>query len=250
MDTETYNKIHAAEDSLWFYLGRRAIVRRLIEAHSPAPARRALDVGCGSGGTLATLGAGAQFSAGLDSSLHALRLSRERGLPRLFQCDAQRLALAVAGFDLVTALDVIEHCRDDVQALREIWRVLAPGGLCVLTVPALMILWSNLDRVSQHFRRYTAGQLRARAEQAGFEILRVSYANTWLFPGILAARLLQRVTQRPGGGAAALDFAMPSRPLNALLTRIFASEAGWLARASLPVGSSVVAALRKPGGAA
>ncbi len=246
MDSETHAKIHAAEDSLWFYLGRREIVRRLIAQHSPTPARRYLDVGCGGGGALQALGSGADLSVGLDISAEALRYSRERGLPHIFLGDAERLALRGADYDLVTALDVIEHCADDVAALREMHRVVRPGGLCIITAPALMILWSNLDRVNHHFRRYTVGELRAKAEQAGFAVLRASYANTWLFPGILGARLLQRLTQSPEGGAGALDFAMPNRAINTLLTRIFASEAGWLARANLPIGSSVVAALRKP----
>lgn len=249
MDTETYDKIHAAEDSLWFYLGRRAIVARLIEQFGASTARRYLDVGCGGGGAMQVLGARAALSVGMDVAPPALRYSRERGLKRLFQGDVMRLGLAAESFDLITALDVIEHCDDDGAALAEIRRVLAPGGVCCLTVPALMILWSNLDRVNRHCRRYTVGELRQKSVRAGFEVLKISYANTWLFPGILSARLLQRLVQSPEDGASEFDFAMPSQTVNGLLRRIFTSEAGWLARADLPIGSSVVAVLRKPGAA-
>jgi ubiquinone/menaquinone biosynthesis C-methylase UbiE len=246
MDTDTYDKIHAAEDTLWFYLGRRAIVQRLIAEHGSLAIRRYLDVGCGSGGALKALGARAGLSVGMDVARQALRYSRAKGLLNLFEGDATQLGLADAAFDLVTALDVIEHCADDTLALREIWRVLAPGGLCCLTVPALRLLWSNLDRVNHHFRRYTTGELRGKAESAGFCVRKLSYANTWLFPGILGVRLVQRVTQAPGDGASAFDFAMPNQAVNRLFTRIFASESGWLARADLPIGSSVITILQKP----
>ncbi|MBI3761717.1 MAG: class I SAM-dependent methyltransferase [Chloroflexi bacterium] len=246
MDTETYAKIHAAEDTLWFYLGRREIVRRVIETHGTLAVHRYLDVGCGSGGAMRELGREAGMIVGADVSPLALRYSREKGLRHLFEGDAQELPLAGESFELVTALDVIEHCRDDVMALREIYRVLAPGGLCCLTVPALMVLWSNLDLVNRHFRRYTVSEVRRKAEQVGFCVRKASYANTWLFPGVLAVRLLQRFTQSPDDGAATLDFAMPSQGINRLMTLIFTSESNWLARANLPIGSSVIAVLQKP----
>lgn len=249
MDTDTYDKIHAAEDTLWFYLGRRAIVQRLLAQHGSIAVRRYLDVGCGSGGALKALGERAGLTVGMDVAPQALRYSRAKGLPHLFEGDATRLGLADATFDLVTALDVIEHCADDVAVLREIWRVLAPGGLCCLTAPALTILWSNLDRVNHHFRRYTTGELRENAEAAGFCVRKLSYANTWLFPGILAARLVQRVTQAQADAASAFDFAMPNPVINRLFTRIFAGESGWLARADLPIGASVIAILQKPSAA-
>jgi SAM-dependent methyltransferase len=164
----------------------------------------------------------------------------------LFQGDACQLGLPDNTFDLVTALDVLEHCEDDVGALAEIYRVMTPGGICCLTVPALMLLWSNLDRVAHHFRRYTTRELCAKARKVGFQIHKLSYANTWLFPALLAMRLLQRLMQTPDSGASQLDFAMPSQWLNRLLTAIFASEASWLAVANLPIGSSAIAVLQKP----
>ena len=250
MDSETYHKIRAAEDTLWFYLGRRAIVHKLIEAfYGPLAICRHLDIGCGSGGTLYALGGRTALSVGTDVARQALGYSRERGLTHLVQGDAMQLGLADGSFDLVTALDVIEHCADDDAALREIFRLLAPGGMCCLTAPALMILWSNLDHVNQHFRRYSAPGLRAKARRAGFYIRKVSYANTWLFPGILGARLIQRALQTRADGASALDFAMPFETINRLLTYVFSSESGWLAHFDLPIGSSVVAVLQRPSAA-
>jgi len=246
VDNEVYDKVHTAEDSLWFYVARRVIVRSLIKAYHPPPILKYLDIGCGTGGMMKTLEPDTHLSVGMDVSYKALRYSQEKHLRCLFQGDACQLSLPDNTFDLVTALDVLEHCEDDVGVLAEIYRVLTPGGFCCLTVPALMILWSNLDRVGHHLRRYTTRELHAKASKVGFQMHKLSYANTWLFPAILVMRLLQRLVQTPDSGASQLDFTMPSQWVNRLLTAIFASEARWLAVANLPIGSSAVAVLQKP----
>jgi ubiquinone/menaquinone biosynthesis C-methylase UbiE len=246
VDNEVYDKIHAVEDSLWFYVARRVIVHSLIKTYHPFPVLKYLDIGCGTGGMMKALEPDTRLSIGMDVSYKALMYSQGKNLRCLFQGDACQLGLPDNTFDLVTALDVLEHCEDDVGVLAEIYRVLTPGGFCCLTVPALMILWSNLDRVAHHWRRYTTWELHAKASKIGFQIHKLSYANTWLFPAILVMRLLQRLVQTPDSGASQLDFTMPSQWVNRLLTAIFASEARWLAVANLPIGSSVVAVLQKP----
>ena len=87
------------------------------------------------------------------------------------------------------ALDVIEHIKDDEEALKEIYRVLKPQGMAIIAVPAFMFLWGVTDVISHHYRRYTLSELRKKIENRRFSIIRSSYFNTFLFPFIALVRL-------------------------------------------------------------
>jgi hypothetical protein len=120
--------------------------------------------------------------------------------------------------------------------------MLPVGGRFICTVPAFQFLWSGHDVVNHHRRRYTRPALRSRLQAAGFEVERVSYFNTLLFPGIAAARLLRfgtRTTPRS-------DISLPTPSVNRWLRRLFASERWLLRSVSLPVGVSIVAVCKKP----
>ena len=129
--------------------------------------------------------------------------------------------------------------------LRECHRVLKPSGWLLLSVPALRLLWGRQDVLSEHRRRYRRRELRDRVSAAGFEVKRLTYFNTLLFPPILVVRLLMRPllgrTVRNGRS----DFSFPLPPgLNGLLHRLFAAEAGWLVRHDLPIGVSLLCLAR------
>ncbi|NPV85825.1 MAG: class I SAM-dependent methyltransferase [Anaerolineae bacterium] len=242
MDDEVYEKVEAAEETLWFYVGRRRIIQNLVQHYVGALAAKHLDVGCGAGNMLQALRQHSRFSVGVDSAYKALQLSKKDGVHIVAQADALSLCFPDHTFDFVTVLDVLEHCEDDLLSLAEVYRVLKPGGIVVLTVPALSILWSALDRTAHHYRRYTASELRKKAQQSDFVVLKVSYANFFLFPFVFIGRMLERLLDISLG----LDFNIPSAFVNRLLTGVFSREAGWIMRRTFPVGSSVVAVLQKP----
>ena len=149
------------------------------------------------------------------------------------------LPLPDAVADVVTALDVIEHIDDDRAMLREIYRITRPGGLFLFSVPAYRFLWGPQDEISNHKRRYTAPELRARVTAAGFRMRRLSYINTFLFPIIAGVRVLR--PYRPGSADLKSDFTMTRPgPANTLLARLFALEAPLVARVNLPFGVSIV----------
>ena len=87
-------------------------------------------------------------------------------------------------------LDVLEHIKEDAAAVRHVAEVLVPGGVFLLTVPALMGLWSRHDTANRHYRRYTRGSLRAVLEGAGFRIVSLKYFFMWTVGPMLLRRML------------------------------------------------------------
>src|SRR4029450_5368951 len=134
------------------------------------------------------------------------------------------LPFATESFDLITALDVIEHLDDDLAGLGEIRRVLRESAPAVIFVPAFESLWGPNDDQSGHRRRYRLGDLRRRIDEAGLQVERISYANIGMFAPIWLGRKILNLV-----GAKSQSENRINRPsINRLLTRLFSSEANWL----------------------
>ena len=181
------------EQSHWWYIGRRQILASFVEdiCRRVTDRRpRILDVGCGTGREPAdALKYG--DAEGVDVSEDALAFCRERGWTRCELGAGEELPYEDGTFDLVTAFDVVEHMDDDLAGLREMCRVLRPGGRVLLFVPTFMFLWGLQDDVSNHRRRYRLPELQRVLEQAGFEIERATYANITFFLPILFRKLMR-----------------------------------------------------------
>jgi SAM-dependent methyltransferase len=246
MQRHTYRIMREVEDSHWWFAGRRRILESFVakiasDLALPTPLRpRILDVGCGTGANLEMLGAFGD-AEGVDVSEDALEFCRARGLTRVERGAAEALPYAEETFDLVTALDVVEHLDDDLAGLSEMRRVLKPQGRALLFVPAFMWLWGVQDDVSHHRRRYTLPELCARVEAAGLAVERGTYANITFFAPILFGRLLMRAT----GARPASENNINVRALNGALGRVFGAEAQWLRRFNFPFGVSAVVVARK-----
>jgi SAM-dependent methyltransferase len=243
MQQHTYAILRRVEGAHWWFVGRRRIIEGfLTEICSTVSDSQPeiLDVGCGTGANLEML---SRFgnAQGIDVSHEALSFCRERGLKNVTWGEAERIPFEDKTFDLVTAFDVVEHLDDDVGGLKEIHRVLRPGGRALLFVPAFMFLWGVQDDVSHHRRRYTLLALRKAVEEAGFRVERSSYANITFFLPILLARLLMRITGlRPQS-----ENNINIGALNGILGRIFATERAILDRANLPFGVSAICVARR-----
>jgi SAM-dependent methyltransferase len=246
MERHTYAIMYEVEGTHWWFAGRRRILESFVEeivARLNLQGRaepRILDVGCGTGANLEML---AQFgeAEGVDVSEDALAFCRARGLTKVTHGEAERLPYADGSFDLVTALDVVEHLDDDASGLREMRRVLRPGGRALLFVPAFMWLWGVQDDVSHHRRRYTLPQLKGRVREAGFEVERATYANVTFFAPILAGRLLMRAT----GARPASENNINVSALNGVLGQLFGAERFWLRHLNFPFGVSAVCVARR-----
>src|SRR5262245_61971007 len=154
---------------------------------------RLLDLGCGTGGVLPHLAPYGE-AIGLDPAPEAAKYCRQREVPMVVGSGLE-LPFADGSFDAVLALDVIEHVADDVALLREARRVLRPGGVLLVTVPALPWLWSSHDDVNHHFRRYTLTTLQQSLGRGGFRRERVSYYNATLLPLAIARKFIQRLAR-------------------------------------------------------
>ena len=232
----TYRILYQVEESHWWHRGRRRIIESFVKEICKSfkvDRPRILDVGCGTGGNLTLL---SQFgdAEGVDVSPEALEFCRQRGLKNVHLGAAEKLPFEDGTFDLVTALDVVEHLDDDVAGLREFRRVLRPEGRILLFVPTFMFLWGVQDDVSHHRRRYRLPELREVVEQAGFEVERTTYANITFFLPILLGRKLMRLT----GLQTESENNINVSALNGVFGKIFGAESSALRHLNLPFGVS------------
>jgi SAM-dependent methyltransferase len=247
MREDLYEDLYVKEQDYWWHVGKRAIVYNLLEKYLPGRAdgeRKALDLGCGAGLNLDHLSKYAR-PVGTDFSEEALRFCRERGHTLLCKADAAGLPFPDAEFDIITALDVIEHLDDDHEALLELRRTMRPGGLLIISVPAYPALWSYWDDILGHRRRYTTRSMREAVERSGLVVRKVSYSNAIILPPAVAVRVMKSLRQKSAdaggqGGDPETDFMPVPGWINRMLIAYYRWEARTLRRRRLPFGLSVV----------
>jgi SAM-dependent methyltransferase len=253
MEDAVYREFLELERTHWWFRGRRAIFVALLDRHLGRRAdgkRLILDLGCGVGGMLRQLGEYGRV-IGTDVTLKGLQHCAARDFPRLVASNGPQGCFRDESLDAITAFDALEHIEDDAGTLRDIRRMLRPGGLLVASAPAFQFLYSQQDRITHHVRRYTLGDFTGKARAAGLEVVQASYINFLLFPAILPAVLAmkgwQAVRRPPDAGAGSnVGIRIPDFA-NATLAWIFSSEAAILRHVSVPVGHSLVMVARKPG---
>lgn len=248
MKEEFYVEYYRVENAHWWFLGRWHIFLDVIrrEFNHRSEGIKALDVGCGTGTMLGHLDSfGPAF--GVDCAIEAIRFCQSRGRNRVTQGFAAALPFEDESFDLVCALDLLEHVSDDTVSLKEFGRVCRSDGCILITVPAYRFLWGRQDEISDHVRRYTAGELRVKIQTAGLVVRKLTYFNTLLFPLITPIRLGYRLLPRSRHRELKSDFTM-TQPglLNNFLARVFSAESAIINRVSVPFGVSILAVAGKP----
>jgi SAM-dependent methyltransferase len=208
------------------------------------PARaRVLDAGCGSGRNMIEL-SDLGTVTGIELSETSVALARQRDAGEIVVGLVLETPFPDDSFDLAVSLDVIEHLDDDLTALRELRRTVAPGGALLVTVPAYQWLWSGHDEINHHHRRYTRRSLQRVAERAGWTQVRTTYFNSLLLPVAIVLRVLDRVN-RAKTTESSLDLWIPPAPVHWLLERPLALEAALIARGGrIPAGLSLLAVFR------
>jgi SAM-dependent methyltransferase len=248
MEFREYEVMYRAESDHWWYRGLRMILFGQTGLARPASRPwRILDAGCGTGGTLAAL---AQHGGarGFDYAAAAMHFCRERGLRNVAQASILAIPFPAETFDLVFSADVLSAVGDgpDLQGLREIYRVLKPGGRLFVNLPAYPLLHSEHDAAAGVIHRYTGAELRRKLQATGFRVRRLSHWNLFLFPIVLAVRLARRQGATLADTEARSDIKVPPRPINEALAAIIRLESFLLRYVDLPIGSSVIALAQKP----
>lgn len=235
------------EDKSFWCRSRNRLIGSLVDRFLGGRPARMLEIGCGIGGVLAELATHSNLSlTGSEIYLHGLRYARER-LPQIefIQLDATTMSFREA-FDVVGAFDVLEHIEADETAMARVRDALAPDGLFLVTVPQYPSMWSRLDELVHHKRRYTRAGLTAKLRSSGFDVLYVSSFVCVLFPFMMAARLRPRKASHEDESRQFQNEVQLPGVLNRffdVMMRI--DEAAVRARLSLPFGGSLVAVARK-----
>jgi 2-polyprenyl-3-methyl-5-hydroxy-6-metoxy-1,4-benzoquinol methylase len=260
-DSRGFDLLQHMQKRHFWYRGRHrfllhALERQLRASPPPPGGWRVLDLGGGCGGWLAHLMGRMRFPVAelalADSSERALTLANEC-LPRevrRYQVDLLDLHWQER-WDVVFLLDVLEHIPQDQQALRQIYKTLAPGGFLLVTTPALRYFWTRNDDLVGHVRRYSRSALRRLAEQCGYEVCTTRYFMFYLSFPLLASRWLSRLRREPAvkedpWRAVERTHRVPHPILNSLLGAIFCCETPLGHYLPFPWGTSVLAVLRRP----
>jgi len=235
-------------DHFWFAARRRLIIG-LVDAYFPE-ATRFCEIGCGSGNVIGALTASRRWSRIVGTEIHTAGLSLARprlpGQVELLQADARRMPLRHA-FDLAGCFDVLEHIDRDEEAIAGIAAALVQGGGFIATVPQHPSLWSVSDDIAHHQRRYVRGELEAKLERAGFEVLFSTSYTVLLLPMMALARVRSRkaAPDQDPRELARREFNIQPR-LNRILQGILDVEVKLTLRGmSWPIGGSRVVVARK-----
>jgi SAM-dependent methyltransferase len=220
VDPAEIRQLADVEDRHWWYKERRAILAQELK-RLPSPGL-ALDIGAAAGGNTAVLGQHGWQAVCIDYAEAAVTIGKTRGFAAV-RGDGCRLPIRSAAFDLVTALDVLEHVDEDHVLAGEIHRVLKPGGTALIAVPCNMALWSAHDEAVGHRRRYDRETLSTVIDKAGLTIDSIWSWNVLLQPVV-------RLRRRFATGSD-LDEVPPL--LNRLLTSVVVAER-YLPTRSLP----------------
>ena len=237
MEREVYEAMAEHDERHWWYRARRQVVAELIRRRVPLPKdAKLLEIGCGTGHNLPMLGEFGQVDA-----LEVDPTARGMAEKRLGRTVLSSPLPALEGvsddtYDMVAALDVVEHIPDDRAALEGIARVLKPGGKLLMTVPAHQWMWSAHDVVNHHQRRYSKRDFRKLVDQSPLQLETIGYLNSLLFPLAMAQRLTSKIT-----GEEDANLAPPAEPVNQVLERVFALERRLIGRIPLPPGLSLFA---------
>jgi ubiquinone/menaquinone biosynthesis C-methylase UbiE len=247
MHPREYDIMYNLETAYWWHTGMRSVMAKLI-GDTISPDSKLLDVGCGTGARLKALSRLCD-TWGIDVHPRAVELCRSRGLKNVELGDAMNLHFRDESFSHVICCDVLTTLEDDLAAMKEAYRVLSPGGVFYSTEQAYPRLRTQHDVSQWATRRYSKHHFISLLTTAGFQLERVTFANTILFPALAIYRLASKTLKPPSKvdpeNAHSDLYALPSQ-INSALRRILELESRIIAKRNLHFGLTLIAVARKP----
>lgn len=254
MQSELYDLHAEIELKHWWFVGRRQIMRNILNTALPPDRNRfVVDIGCGTGANIAAL-ADDYSVLGIDTSEKAIKYAQQRFPNTRYVCGhaPRDLDGDFAHADAILLMDVLEHLEDPASVLGPLVETLNPGGVVLITVPADMRLWSVHDENFGHYRRYDIQSIRQVWQSMPVTEVVTSYFNSRLYPIARLARTVSRMRSKSWGKSGS-DLSVPPGPANRMLENIFASESTRLLnamqgnKAGYRRGVSLISILRKQG---
>lgn len=240
MDAKVHKQYQDIQEDHWLFRVRENLLLDLAETYFEK-GQKVLDFGCNYGHAVRILQERGYHAEGYDISEEAIAYGRSQGIKNIFSIPEKKLSSE--HYDAAITFDVLEHIQDDAKAFSEIAATIKKGGHLIIVVPAYMFLWGMHDVVAHHFRRYTLSELVSLSEKiGGFEIVRKSYFNTFLFIPITIFRLGSRLLKLESRDS---DFDINNPILDRLFFGIFNAERKLLRYISFPFGVSALLVLRK-----
>jgi ubiquinone/menaquinone biosynthesis C-methylase UbiE len=238
--------MHALERNYWWFQGRLKVILAVLKQYLPKGAETPviLDIGCGTGMLLENMRPLGR-TTGLDFSTVALEYCRSHALEGLGRADVRHLPVKDNSVDVITAIDLVEHIKDDEGLLKEFYRVLKPGGIAVLSVPAHKSLWSPHDVALHHFRRYEKPEFLKLVQGAGLRPRKYTYGMATAFLPAYIVRKFKQLFGKKDAEARTDEFKIPGF-VNAALSSIVSLEAKWMPHGDLPIGLSLLCVAEKP----
>jgi SAM-dependent methyltransferase len=225
----------------WWFAVRRKLLKIILSSLNLPINCLTLDIGCGTGSNLRALVSAGLYPIGLDQSIYALTLVRKKGEYPVLAGDLNHLPFKTKSVGLIIALDIFEHLEDDANGFRESYRVLNNGGILILTVPAFKSLRGIQDVATGHKRRYSRKEITEKLREVGFDILKSSYFNFFLFFPIFIARRMINVLGLRIESENEINFPL----INIFLKAIFSLEPYMLKYFSFPFGVSIFCIAKK-----
>ncbi len=237
-------EMYDMEGNYWWHRGKRANVLSQIKKFAKGKDLKILDVGCGTGYLLKELQNNRE-AYGIDISKQSLSFCKKRGLKNLKHWDIEEKPYPQITFNVVSALDVIEHIKNDTQAMKNIAKSLKKDGIIIFATPAFPFLWSYWDELAGHYRRYDKKTLMKLFEDSGFKVEFINYTNVLIFLPVVAIRIIKQKLGIKELNDNTSDFIKVPKLINEILYLVLRFEAFISSFLSLPFGLSFIVVGRK-----
>jgi len=245
MRTELFLEMKNLEKDHWWFRARREIISDFLIRYigKKNKVAQALDIGCGTGFNMKVLLNYAEVVDGLDESEWVIDFNKKDNPNfKIFKSKFPDFNQE-SQYQLITLFDVLEHIENDIMAIKQIEKMLKPGGKVLFTVPSFTFLWSKHDILFGHYRRYCKKELKKIImNNTNLEIMKISHFNTFLFPIVVFFRIIKKIFKLKGDNS---DFFYLPNWLNNLLAKIFGAEKSFLRFINFPFGVSIICVLKK-----